>query len=271
MFIMLRPKLKHTWWSKLGVASILAIAVCAMHFCGKFTHCLRPTSQRTRSDISGMMGTTYAWPITGGISYQVQLTGTNQVITAVVAALAFAACAGCVVFFIVSSMHARRERARRRRVVVATVLLDENDRMLVNSTDGMLPMGDIAQLTGAGGGQATSSRSMNGTMASDSTSLGMDLTIGHEAFVSAVKMSWGWKIPSLLPNAQLLEKEKADNLDNRRGSLVTSTSNSRPGRLSTAQFITKFSSSATQLAIRLTGQSDGMARLGVMYDQILTT
>jgi NO-binding membrane sensor protein with MHYT domain len=35
MFIMLRPKLKHTWASKLAVAVILAIAVCAMHFCGE--------------------------------------------------------------------------------------------------------------------------------------------------------------------------------------------------------------------------------------------
>lgn len=35
MFIMLRPKLKHNWLSKIGVAIILSIAVCAMHFCGK--------------------------------------------------------------------------------------------------------------------------------------------------------------------------------------------------------------------------------------------
>lgn len=35
LFIMLRPKLKHNWASKIGVAVILAIAVCAMHFCGE--------------------------------------------------------------------------------------------------------------------------------------------------------------------------------------------------------------------------------------------
>lgn len=35
MFIMLRPKLKHTWLAKLMVAAILSVAVCAMHFCGK--------------------------------------------------------------------------------------------------------------------------------------------------------------------------------------------------------------------------------------------
>ena len=35
LFIMLRPKLKHTWLAKLAVAAILAIAVCGMHFCGE--------------------------------------------------------------------------------------------------------------------------------------------------------------------------------------------------------------------------------------------
>lgn len=36
MFIMLRPKLKHTWLSKLMVAAILSVAVCSMHFCGEY-------------------------------------------------------------------------------------------------------------------------------------------------------------------------------------------------------------------------------------------
>ena len=39
MFIMLRPKLKHTWISKIAVALILAVAVCGMHFCGECTNC----------------------------------------------------------------------------------------------------------------------------------------------------------------------------------------------------------------------------------------
>ena len=34
MFIMLRPKLKHTWFAKIVVAAILAVAVCGMHFTG---------------------------------------------------------------------------------------------------------------------------------------------------------------------------------------------------------------------------------------------
>lgn len=33
MFIILRPKLKHSWPVKLGVALVLGAAVCLMHYC----------------------------------------------------------------------------------------------------------------------------------------------------------------------------------------------------------------------------------------------
>lgn len=32
MFIVMRPKLKHGWVTKVGVACVLAAAVCAMHY-----------------------------------------------------------------------------------------------------------------------------------------------------------------------------------------------------------------------------------------------
>ena len=35
LFVMLRPKLKHSWHLKSVVAAILSVAVCAMHFCGR--------------------------------------------------------------------------------------------------------------------------------------------------------------------------------------------------------------------------------------------
>ena len=57
MFVVLRPKLKHTWFSKLLVAAILAVAVCAMHFCGGFYfseiyvfRCLRDVYRFCRND-----------------------------------------------------------------------------------------------------------------------------------------------------------------------------------------------------------------------------
>ncbi|WVQ78685.1 hypothetical protein IAT38_000772 [Cryptococcus sp. DSM 104549] len=288
MFIMLRPKLKHTWWSKICVALILSVAVCMMHFCG-------------------MMGTIYAWPINKGTNKHAQLTGTNVAITGVVAALAFTACIACAVFFILHSIHQRREQARRRRVVVAAVLMDERDRVLVNSTDGMLPMCDIASLTG-GGGDSKRAGSFMQSMSSDSTVLGMDLSTGHDAFVSALKLSWTWRHPALshmhpvMPfdrNSQgtavtgatagsvttnqtqgpgqadstlamtLAEIRRASQLT--ANTVTTATGGHQPVPISITKFLEKFATSSGQLAMRLTGQMNGITRLGVLYDQILTT
>jgi NO-binding membrane sensor protein with MHYT domain len=261
MFIMLRPKLKHTLWSKLAVAFILAAAVCLMHF-------------------TGMRGTVYGWPRDQPISRTSQLTGTNAAIVGVVTALAFAACVGCAVFFAVSSWSKRRERRRRRRVVIAAVFLDQYDRILVSSTDGMLPMCDIASLIGD---QHPGSKKSYSTSSTDSSALGMDLTAGHDAFVSALKMSWSWR-SGLNPNPNTLTQEAINGqvamnsavADIRRGSQYTMGSSvnaqdSRPVRLSIAKFLEMFGNAAGQLAVRVTGQNEGIMRLGVLYDQILTT
>ena len=258
MFIMLRPKLKHTLWSKLAVAVILAAAVCLMHY-------------------TGMRGTIYGWPRDQAISRQSQLTGTNAAIVGVVTALAFAACVGCAIFFAVSSWTKRRERRRRRRVVIAAIFLDQHDRVLVNSTDGMLPMCDIASLTG-GEGHPGSKKSYS-TGSTDSSALGMDLSAGHDAFVSALKMSWSWRAgaqanPATL-TSEAIKTQVAVNsaaAEIRRGSQNTMQSaDSRPVRLSIAKFLEMFGNAAGQLAVTVTGSQQGIMRLGVLYDQILTT
>ena len=259
MFIMLRPKLKHTLWSKLAVAVILAAAVCLMHF-------------------TGMQGTVYGWPRDQAISRQSQLTGTNAAIVGIVTALAFAACVGCAVFFAVSSWAKSKERRRRRRVVLAAVFLDQYDRVLVNSTDGMLPMCDIASLTGD---QYYGSKRSSATTSTDSSALGMDLSPGHDAFVSALKMSWSWR-SGHVPNPSALTQEAVNgqlNMNNaiaemRRGSQytdVSSVQDNRPVRLGVSKFLEMFGNAAASLAVRVTGQEQGIMRLGVLYDQILTT
>lgn len=235
---------------------------------------------------TGMRGTIYAWPTGGGIRPSELLTGTNRAITGIVAALAFLACIACAVFFVLHSIKLRRERARRRRVVVAAVFLDQYDRVLVNSTDGMLPMCDIAQLTG---GETNSSKrslkSNTNSFNSDSTVLGMDLTTGHEAFVSALKMSWAWRNPVLAPHnsyAPTADEAMATGkqtlastmADIRRGSIGTTESTVTSGRnlrLSVTKFLERFAMSSSQLAVQLLGSQDGISRLGVLYDQILTT
>ena len=236
-----------------------------------------------------MMGTIYAWPVGAGITPSDMITGTNKVITAIVAALAFVACIACGVFFVLHSIKLRRERARRRRVVVAAVFLDQHNRVLVNSTDGVLPMCDIASLTGHANGHLSSRRSFkssgNASWNSESTVLGMDLTTGHDAFVSALKMSWSWKNPAHAPPnsfAPMSEETMQTGVqtlagtiaDIRRGSMQTTDSSitsTRQTRLSVAKFLERFALSSGQLAIQLLGQQDGISRLGVLYDQILTT
>ena len=282
MFIMLRPKLKHTWASKIVVAFILAVAVCGMHFCGEFV------VERLQARLTaGMRGTIYAWPTGAGIRPSDMLVGTNKVITAIVAALAFLACIACAVFFLLHSLKLRRERARRRRVVVAAVFLDPYDRVLVNSTDGLLPMCDIASLTGNGDSALSSRRSHKSgshSFSSDSTVLGMDLSTGHEAFISALKLSWGWKnpvqaMPTVLTHTtddgtQSNSTRTAVNSEGRRESLITvesSATSNKVVRLSVTKFLDRFTNSSAQLAAQLSGQSDAVGRLGVLYDQILTT
>lgn len=246
-----------------------------------------------------MMGTIYAWPRGEAITAHDMLTGANRAITAIVASLAFVACVCCFIFFGVEAIQARRERKRRRRVVVAAVMLDQQDRILVNSTDGLLPMCDIASLStkdiptaknGSSrrlGGSRTASTS-SFTFTSGSTILGIDLTTAHDAFTSSLKMSWFWRnpqvSPSLLPGGipglatgARATAHQSPSIDTaiaeiRRGSLGTVGSGmSRPARLSVAKFLERFTMSAADLAVRLTGQRDGISRIGVLYDQILTT
>ena len=231
-----------------------------------------------------MMGTIYAWPEGEGITRHEMLRGTNRVITAIVATLAFLTCIACGIFFLLHSIRLRKERARRRRVVVACVLLDTHDRVLVSATDGMLPMCDIASLTGSGE-ETSSKRSIKsgfGSLSSDSTLLGMDLSTGHDAFIAALRMSWSWKNSDIaLPNMTAASNSGGQSglqpigaaSITERGSTTTLDSlamSSRQMRISVTKFLDRFSISAGQLASRLIGQPNGISRLGVLYDQILT-
>jgi hypothetical protein len=233
------------------------------------------------------MGTIYAWPRGKGIDSHDMMVGTNKAITGIVAALAFLACVACGVFFLLHSVKVRRERARRRRVVVAAVFLDTHDRILVNSSDGMLPMCDIGSLIGSGMVSSSKKSVISGSMGSGSTVLGMDLTTGHDAFVSALRMSWSWRQPTITTGGTL-ETINPDSRSSgggqttlattlaeiRRGSTMTVESTmtgSRHGRMSVTKFLERFAISSGQLASMLVGQEDGITRLGVLYDQILTT
>lgn len=285
MFIMLRPKLKHSWTSKTVVAIILAGAVCGMHY-------------------TAMKGTIYGWRVGKKPNSSSAISGTKRAITGLVAALAFVACLGVIAFIMINSMRDRKERARRRRVVVASVLLDEHDRMLVSAIDGLLPMCDIASLTTADQPVKSKKRSRSihdGASSTESSALAVDLTTANEAFVQAVKMSWSWRNPfwsamnpfssltdisptipveeAPLPEQEQDQQQQQSDVPHlqHRGSTVTAADSLASSmvagntRLNVARFLEKFAICATQLSVRLTGQNEGIGRLGVLYDQILTT
>lgn len=281
MFIMLRPKLKHSWSSKIAVAILLAGAVCGMHY-------------------MGMQGTVYGWEQDRRPNSSTAMSGTKRAITGIVCALALIASLGVTTFVVINSIRDRKERARRRRVVVASVLLDDQDRMLVSAIDGLLPMCDIASLSSADNKTKSGGALSDNASSIESSGLGVDLTTNNEAFLHAMKMSWSWRNTfwsSLNPFASVFDI--VGGLDNattppphvqiplppatpvhqqHRGSVVTTgtmgsaiSGTSVPTRLSIARFLEKFAVSATQLSVRLTGKQDGLSRLGVLYDQILTT
>jgi hypothetical protein len=122
----------------------------------------------------------------------------------------------------------------------------------------------------------------------------MDLTPGHEAFVNALRLSWFWRNPQYSALNPFTKDREANSgtatngttgtipsvnasiQEIRRGSLATVNSSviggtARPSKISVNRFLERFVYSAGQLAVRLTGQEDGIQRLGVLYDQILTT
>ncbi|KAL7419782.1 hypothetical protein Q5752_005698 [Cryptotrichosporon argae] len=244
MFIMLRPKLKHSWASKVGVGIILAGAVCGMHY--------------TASE-----GTIYGWPVSERPTADAYMNLTKRMITGLVAALAFLACIAVFIFVWVAAGQERRERARRRRVVVASIIFNHEGRILVNPTDGLVPMCDIASTTTEQVPHATSR-----SFASESTVLTIDLSPSHDAFVQALKASWGWK------TSVAYKPVPEQPTYSRRGSAITADSSVSSGQqrsLTVNSFVERFQTASRQLATRITGDASGVGRLGVLFDQILTT
>lgn len=290
MFVMLRPKLKHSWYAKIGVAFVLGIAVCAMHYCGK--------SQAKRVKLTiAMGGTVYAWDTSAVPPESTYMAGNKRAIIAVVASLAFAACIGILIFAIIASRHHMAKKTRRRRVVVASVLFDTHDRVLVSSIDGTLPMCDIASLELEDNALAKH-KSRNDYDSVGSSLLGMDLTTGHDAFIAALKTSWMWRqisssgeVPYSVSSATNVSTSWNTDLGNRSGvNAVIDLQQRRPSALSgaetipstfighnrplpsnVARFLERFSAAAHSLAVAVSGSQSGLGRLGVLYDRILTT
>lgn len=286
MFIIFRPKLKHGWISKGITAFVLALAVSCMHY-------------------TAMVGTHYAIKRgeTPPDSARVH-SGTKRTIIAICSALAFAACLGIVAFIIISQVRAISYKRNRRRVVVAAVLLDQNDRMLVWS-DGVLPMADIVAVDGDAS-QSRLKRHISSqhwdTQSTRSSVLDVDLSIGHPAFIAALRSTWAWRQPGVYPQKQTsntlpdfsttltgppsMQSSSAESHSftehsaDRRPSYVSMselasfpsmTPPQLPVAMNVGKFLDRFIHSVSHLSSVITGHEGSVRRLGVLYDRVLTT
>ncbi|KAJ9107335.1 hypothetical protein QFC21_000785 [Naganishia friedmannii] len=286
MFVILRPKLKHGWATKVGVACVLAAAVCAMHY-------------------TAMSGAEYGlWKgehPKGGFGFN-----TQRLIIGLVSALAFVACLSIFGFTIISRIRIAAHKRVRRRVVVATMIYDNENRVLVAS-DGVIPMCEIAQVDGDsrkssfGRSQRSNSTTTWDSGSDISSILDVDLSVSHPTFIAALRSTWAWRQPGVYPagpgNALLRNQplpsaihgdsqRASDDLSQAGGSAarrisVMSTAESanfpggldsnRPMAMNVGKFLDRFQYAVAQLANTVIGHEQSVRRLGVLYDRILTT
>lgn len=221
-------------------------------------------------------------------------------ITGIVAALAIIACFSIFTFSIVGHLRNVSLRKGRRRVVIAAMIYDEEDRLLV-SPDGMLPMCDIASVDVDNKRSANRGKGWDAESTASSV-LDIDLTNSHPAFIAALRSTWAWRQPGILParrasasvptdgsNGSITRSDSVSQADRaapdmsrnarRISTLSLADSAVYPGTLdgrapmtlNVGKFMDRFSMAVGYLAGVVTGSEQGVRRLGVLYDRILTT
>jgi hypothetical protein len=245
----------------------------------------------------GYPGTTYAL-IVGVPPPDAVFGGTKKMITGIVATLAVIACLGIFTFSIIGHVRAINVRKSRRRVVLAAMIYDEDDRLLV-APDGVLPMCDIASVDADTKRRNLSRIKTGDTESICSSVLDIDLTTSHPAFIAALRSTWAWRQPGVVPARRSSVSRPQDSMDdmanqepspsesgfelNRGGKRISTLSlaessaypASQDGRtpmtLNVGKFMDRFSTAIGYLATTVTGNEQGVRRLGVLYDRILTT
>ncbi|KAL7409215.1 hypothetical protein BDY24DRAFT_445093 [Mrakia frigida] len=287
MFLVLKPKLRHSWLKKFGVACVLGSGTSLMHY-------------------TAMLGTTYMVDIDVDLPDSAIQGQTRIIITALVACLAVLACSALIISVIVAQRRLLSNKSRRRRVVIASAIWDESSGHVLVSPDGMLPLADIGSLESTDGavGLKSSDRVsafVDGESVTSSV-LDIDLVPSHPAFVASLRSTWFWRQPGAPPPVLLQDRpagfpnstashdldsmeemrhgQSLDFPHSRRGSTVdgifsgTTSVGGHSGVAaegSVARFLDRFSSAVAQLALEVTGNVQGTRRLGVLYDRILTT
>ncbi|BGP16568.1 hypothetical protein JCM10213_000520 [Rhodosporidiobolus nylandii] len=262
LFVVFRPKLKHSLGKRVIVAMILAVGVTLMHFVALLgTHYWAKEGQSLRS---------------GSVSNN----GTKRAIIAIICIVAPVCCISLLAFAFIAQQRMLRQRLSRHQIILSTAIFDQQGLLMVQPESGLLPSAKIypsqtneAEKVGffqlLGIGQRLSLRASK-----------LKLARSDPAFIAFVKLSWGWRSRrGPLPGA------------NGRGGEVDSTyggtgSKSSEGGASTPRMsvaddeldasdaeivrrsILSFQIASEEIANQITGSND-LKVLGVMYDSIL--
>ncbi len=183
--------------------------------------------------------------------------------------------------------------------MLAAMIFDQEDRLLVG-TDGILPMSDIIATEEhprrRSLGQARSSNSWDAN-SSTSSVLHVDLVPSHPAFIAALRSTWAWRQPGVVPPtaaslppasadghslAEMGEAPPRSTMDStgRRGSTLSAMESASypsmvghqaPLAQNVSKFLERFNAAVGRLSSTVTGNEHNARRLGVLYDRMLTT
>ncbi|ORY81774.1 hypothetical protein BCR35DRAFT_352280 [Leucosporidium creatinivorum] len=173
LFVVLRPKLQHSWYKRLGVAMILGLATSLMHFVA-------------------LLGTRYY--IVEGQSLEIPTAGdtSKHLIIALVCVVTPLCCLSLLVFAFVAQQRVLRQIAARHRIVLAVALFDQQGLLLCQHEDGLLPSAKIyPSLEPKGKPGILEFLGLRNRLSLNASST--KLTRSDPAFIAFLRASWAWR------------------------------------------------------------------------------
>ncbi|KAL8278451.1 hypothetical protein RQP46_009141 [Phenoliferia psychrophenolica] len=268
LFVVLRPRLAHSWWKKGGVAMILGLATSLMHFVA-------------------LLGTHY-FTVAGASAPPAGSGATSkQLIIALVCVVAPLCCFTLLLIAIVGQAQVVRNMAQRHRIIVAVALFDQKGLILVQP-NGLLPSAEISPAMDERDAETprkTSFASIWALLISKDRlsldSMNKKLAKGDPAFIACLKKSWSWrfKAQTLLPPPPTATSVFSTasstapilGLDASRGGSTGATELLESPDDDIGKAVASFEQAAQDLSHRLSGAPDQPRVNGVLYDGILKT
>ncbi|KAM0753752.1 hypothetical protein T439DRAFT_377899 [Meredithblackwellia eburnea MCA 4105] len=288
LFVVLRPKLDHKWYKRLGVSMILGLGTSLMHFVA-------------------LLGTHY-WVVDGVDPGGGGGAKSRVLIIALVCVVAPVCCLTLLVIAIIGQAQVVRNMAARHRVIVSVALFDQQGHLLVQP-NGLLPSAEITppaappdigrrtikeladqeagnvpapKATDASKFKWTPSRIVAALFSSNRLSLeamNKKLTKDDPAFIAYLKASWSWRNRTTAFPAPNTAQGTFSPLTGAgtTGSPVIRPSGTGAGAGAASEdeelrlSVESFEQAASDISFRLLGTPDHARVNGVLYDGILKT